>query len=255
MTPSLTVAYVFALVMMIIVPVLLMRLVCSKRGLPIRVPLIAGAFYLLNLAVNVPLVAYVWPLLFDRNTLQGIAVVAITYGVCEEVARWASFRFVPLMRAHRDESGALAAGLGHGGAESILLGLQFGAGVALVLLFPSRFGEAAIQQVTAPGALGYALAGLDRIPALAAHIALAFLIVMAFRRRRIFLPIAIAAHTLLDFLIFGLRLKAPGYWYEAVFFLTGAIALGFVAVMIKNRVIPPEPTSNEEPQQSAGTPI
>lgn len=251
MSPTLSVAYGFALFVMIVLPVLAMRLVCSRRGLPIRVPLIAGGFYLLNLAVNVPLVAYVWPLLFDRNTLGGIFVTALTYGVCEEVARWASFRFVPLMKAHRDESGALAAGLGHGGTESILFGLQFGAGVAMVLMFPSKFGAAAVQQVTAPGPLGYVLVGLDRLPALAGHIAFAFLIVMAFRKRRLFLPFAIVVHVLWDFAIFGLRLKVPGYWYEAVFFLTGAIALGFVAVLIKNRVIPPEPVTGDEPQQPA----
>ncbi|MBA3529987.1 MAG: YhfC family intramembrane metalloprotease [Propionibacteriaceae bacterium] len=248
MSTPFTLTFAFALFMMIALPVLLAFLVVRARRLPVRVPLVAAGFYFISLAITLPLTAFAWPLAFGRGSLLTLALTCLTWGVCEELARFASFRFVPVMQRHRDDSGALAAGLGHGGAESIIFGLQFGAGVALMTLFPQQLPAGAGQQALSGGPVSFVLLGLDRLPALAAHLAFAFLIVMAFRRGLKYLPIAIVAHTLLDFVVFSIQKYFGALWFEAVFGLLGAAALILVALLLRHQTIA---TQDEEPPPTA----
>ena len=98
-------------------------------------PLIAAAFYLLNLVVNVPLTVLVYPSL-GLAPVALTALTALTYGLCEEVARWLSFKVGPLVR-HRDGDGGVAAGLGHGGMESVLFAAPYAIGTVVALVNPS----------------------------------------------------------------------------------------------------------------------
>ncbi len=217
-----------ALILMIALPLTLIVVLTRRRGVPGRVSLVAAGFYLLNLAVNAPLTAFVWPKLFGTGSWSTLLATCLTYGVCEELARYASFRWVPVMRRHRDDSGAVAAGLGHGGAESILFGLQLGAAVLLVTLsgtVPAGMG--------APTPLEVLMAGVDRLPALAGQVAFAVLVVLAFRRSRWFLLVAIGVHGAVDFIVFGIQKAVPGYGFEIVFVLIGVAALLFVRTMLR----------------------
>ena len=237
MNTTFSLAFAFALVVMIVLPVLLALVVARTRRVPFRVVLVAAGFYLLNLAVNVPLTGFVWPLLLGRSSLLTLLLTCLTWGVCEELARYASFRFVRVMKENRTDSGALAAGLGHGGAESVLFGLQFAAGTVLVLLFPHQFPAGARAQIFANGPTGFILTGLDRIPALACQLAFAVLVVLAFRRGRRYLLLAIAAHTAVDVVVFGIQKYVQGFWFEAVFALLGGCSLVFVALVVRSGVL------------------
>lgn len=237
MTTTLSAAFAFALAVMIALPIVLAVLVVRKRRLPASIPLVAGGFYLLSLAVSVPLNGFLWPHLLGSSTLLTLLLTCITWGLCEELAQYASFRWVPVMRGHRDDAGALAAGLGHGGAESILFGLQLAAGVLTLVLAPQQLQPGAQQQIIAAGPLGLVMQGLDRLPAIAGHIAFAFLVVLAFRRGVRYLPIAIGVHIAVDFSVFTFQRYVSGYWFDLFFAVIGAVALGFVARIVKSRIL------------------
>ena len=74
------------LAVMIVLPVVLVTLWIRRRRVPVGVPLIAAAFYLLNLVVNVPLTVLVYPSL-GLAPVALTALTALTYGLCEEAAR------------------------------------------------------------------------------------------------------------------------------------------------------------------------
>lgn len=228
-------AAAFALTIMIGLPVVAAVLVVRRRRLPRSIPGWAALFYLLNLIVNVPLVAFVWPAVLGRGSWAALVATCLTYGVCEELARWCSFRFVPTLGRHRDESGALAAGLGHGGAESVLFGLQLAAGLVLATALPG------------PGTL--VLSGIDRIPALVTHVAFAFLVVLAFRVRRRFLFVAMLVHAGTDLLVFGIQRAVPGPFFEVVFDVVAVGALLFIATVTRRRLLAPEGSSGGRDEQ------
>lgn len=210
------------LAVMLVLPVLATAWWCRRRRVPASVPLIAGGFYLLNLAVNVPLTVLVYPAL-GLTPLVALGLTALTYGVCEELARWLSFR-VGALRRHRDADGGLAAGLGHGGTEAILFGLPYAIGTLGLLLAPASVPDAVRAQVSNTEAWLFIATGLDRLPAMAAQLVFALLIVLAYRDGVGFLAVAIVAHAGLDFLIFALRDHAPTWVFVGAWALTGVLA-------------------------------
>ncbi|MEV0084410.1 YhfC family glutamic-type intramembrane protease [Saccharopolyspora sp. NPDC050642] len=102
------------LVIMICGPIAAALWIRRRFAVPRRVFWIAAGFFLANLAVNVPLVVMVWPSLFGAGSWALLAATAMTYAVCEEIARYLSFRAGRSMRENRTAGGALAAGVGHG---------------------------------------------------------------------------------------------------------------------------------------------
>lgn len=226
-------AITIELALMLVLPVAAAIWWCRRRRVPASVPLIAAAFYLLNLVVNVPLTVVVYPRL-GLPPLAVLGLTALTYGVCEELFRWLSFR-VGSLRRHRDADGGIAAGLGHGGAESMMFGLPYLIGTATLLLAPANVPEAVRTQLGQADPWLFIGTGLDRLPAMAAHLVFALLIVLAYRSGRRFLAIAIVAHAALDFVIFGLRDNAPSWAFIGVWALTGILA-ATLAVMLWRRI-------------------
>ncbi len=90
---------------------------------------IAAGFYLINLVVQVPFL-FAWYYLFAKLQWISLALVTLTYAVSEETMRYLSFRVGRIMRTNCTTNGALMAGVGHGGAESIVFAL--GAAFTLV---------------------------------------------------------------------------------------------------------------------------
>ncbi len=221
------------LALMIVLPVVATAWWCRRRRVPASVPLIAAGFYLLNLAVNLPLTAVLYPSL-GLPPLLALGLTALTYGACEELARWLSFR-VGSLRRHRDADGGIAAGLGHGGTEAIMFGLPYAVGTLTLLLAPASIPEAARAQLAGADPWLFVGTGLDRLPAMAAHLVFALLIVLAYRSGVRFLAIAIIAHAALDFVVFALRDNAPTWVFIGAWALTGALA-ALLAVRLWRRI-------------------
>lgn len=211
------------LALMIVLPVVAAAWWCRRRRVPASVPLIAAGFYLLNLAVNLPLTAAVYPAL-GLPPVVTLGLTALTYGVCEELARWLSFR-VGSLRRHRDADGGIAAGLGHGGTEAIMFGLPYLVGTLTLLVAPASYPEAAREQLAGASPWLFIGTGLDRLPAMAAHLVFALLIVRAYRGGFRFVLLAIGAHAGLDFAIFALRDLAPAPVFVAAWATVGVAAL------------------------------
>lgn len=216
-------AIAIELTLMIGLPVALAVWWCRRTRVPWPAPLIAGAFYLLNLLVNVPLTAGLYPRLGLSPVLL-TALTALTYGVCEELARWLSFR-VGSLRRHRDGDGAIAAGIGHGGLESMLFGLSYAAGAIAALIAPDALPETTRAALVGADPWIFIGTGLDRLPALAGHLVFALLIVLAYRRGVRYLWLAIVAHAALDFTMFMVRDYAPTAVFIVVWALVGVASL------------------------------
>jgi len=188
-----------------------------------------------------------WPLVVYA------AELGLWAALCEELARYLVLRF--WLKRDRSWRSALMFGAGHGGAESVLLGLT--AAVGVINLFvarnvdPARLGAtpdqvAAVQaRVAAAFAVPvlYPLMGAyGRVTALAAHMFLAVLVMQVFLRRNIlWLVAAIFWHALTDSLTTYVQTIYAGTPYRV--FLTEAVItlLAVIGVILIFRLRQPEP--------------
>ena len=167
---------------------------------------------------------------------------ALTAGLCEEGGRWLAFRFL-IRPADRHWRTALMLGAGHGGLESIGIGLLAAAGligyVAITQLPPETFGgagpqiEEARKQFAAMQGWEPLLGAWERLGALALQVALAVLVLQSFTRGRRWWWYALGAHTLVDFSsVAVLRLAAKAWGLTASMLLTeGLVAVYALAAL------------------------
>jgi uncharacterized membrane protein YhfC len=160
---------------------------------------------------------------------------AFTAGLFEEGGRWLAFRFL-VRPAERTWRNALMLGAGHGGLESILIGLVALAGlaiyVAITLLPPEAFGSAASHIEGARKELadlsGWEplLGGWERFCTVFIHLGLTVLVLQAFRRGPVWWWLALGAHTLVDFTTVGFLREAQRAWgSHRALLLTEALVL------------------------------
>jgi len=237
---------------MLLFPVALAAAFHRRLGVRWRVFFIAAGFYLLNLAAQLPFV-------FAANAAFGkslpwvaLALTTLTYGVSEETLRYLSFRAGRTMRASRTANGALMAGAGHGGAESIIFGLGAAASTLTALLAPEAFkgsGVSAADILNAPYWI-FLAGGLSRVLAIAVHLAFATLIALAYRRSWAFYPLAILAHFAVDFSTFGAQMLTGSLpWTLAVFAGWAVLALALLLAVRRATLNSPaqEPRTTESP--------
>lgn len=225
--PSFSLAQILAitgeLALMMVLPSTLILLWCRRRSISLVVPATAAGFFLLNLVVNVPLTQLLYPRL-SENWMVLVALSALTYGVCEETARWLAFRTRPL-RARRDGNGAVAAGLGHGAAEAACLALPYLLGTLALVLAPAMVPAPARAATFGASPWLFLGTGLDRLPALAGHLVFSLLVVLAYQRGHRYLGLAILSHAALDFTMFTLQRVAPAAIWIPVWAAVGVAAL------------------------------
>ncbi len=169
------------------------------------------------------------------------AVAGMSAGVCEEGARYLVLRF--WRKEARSWAQGLAFGAGHGGIESILLGLSVLSGfvgmLVLSRLGPENLGlsgellEQTRQQMEAYWAIPWylpLLGGLERVFAITMHLAWTLLVLRAVVRRNLFwLALAVLAHALVDGLAVGLMRSGVSLpVIEGVVFLLGLGALALI---------------------------
>jgi len=138
---------------------------------------------------------------------------AFTAGLFEEGGRWLAIRFfVPA--ADRRWNTALMLGAGHGGLESIGVGLLVLVGLvnylAIVLIPAENLGapaaavEQARQQFASMQGWEPLLGAWERVGALAVQLGLSVMVMQAFLRGQRWWWYALAAHTVVDFTSVGL---------------------------------------------------
>lgn len=216
-----------------------------------KVFFIAIGFYLINLVVQIPFTAYLWPTLFGKMLWILLAFTTLTYGITEETMRYLSFRTGKTMRANRTANGALMAGVGHGGAESVLFALQAIMGILIALFMPQILKAQGLHTNDILGMPWWFFigSGLSRILAITAHMGFATLIVLAYRRSWLFYPLAIVAHFVVDFSTFGIQsLTKSLLWSLLVFVLWAVVALVLIVYVRRSGI-----AHNTAPEEQTGT--
>jgi len=130
-----------------------------------------------------------------RPAVMSAIVLGLTSGLCEESARWLTLRF--WRRGDRDAPSALMFGTGHGGVESVFVGLIAAATLASMFAMrdvdPRTIGVPAEQaglvgqQVAAFWALPWwspLLGAAERLMAITFHLSASSLVVLALVRRQ-----------------------------------------------------------------------
>ncbi len=171
----------------------------------------AGIFFLFAMVLesilhNVVLLATPLGAVLQSNIWLYGLYGGLAAGIFEETGRLVAFRF--LLKSHRSRITALGYGIGHGGCEAILLlSVTYLSNIALMAA--ARSGEALPQEAQAVAAQLAALpaatflwAGLERVSAIALHIALSVLVFTAVTRpgRRGLFFAAVALHAAMDFI-------------------------------------------------------
>src|SRR5690349_831292 len=169
-----------------------------------------------------------------------LVFAAFTAGLFEEGGRWLAFRFL-IPPAERQWRTALMLGAGHGGLESVCVGLVALAALAgylaVTLLPPDTFGgavpqvEQAREQFASMRGWEPLLGAWERLGALAIQVALTVLVLQAFLRGRRWWWYALGAHTLVDFTTVGLVALAGKAWGQQAAMLLAEGLVGVYAVL------------------------
>jgi len=187
-----------------------------------------------------------WPLV-------PLALVAgFSAGICEEGARWIVLTF--FLKRTRTWSTGLQYGAGHGGAEAIIFGLLAAFSLIQMIILRSLNLSAMNLPGTTPGQVQAAVAqfwatpwymavvaGLERLFAITAQIAMALLVVRSVARRQVgWLLAAIGFHAAIDFWAVWGAGTVGTLGVEAGVAIAAALAFGLILWL--------RPKSGEEPQ-------
>lgn len=146
------------------------------------------------------------------HPLLYILFLALTAAIFEETARLLFLR--PQRKSPFDLGIAVAFGLGHGGLEAIIIGLNS----AALLIAPLHL---------IPMDASIAMAGAERVSTIMIHVALSVLVYAAIMRRNAWPFItALALHAAVDALVFAPRyLPISGWAFEALLFIISVAML------------------------------
>jgi uncharacterized membrane protein YhfC len=261
----LTVLYPLNALLMMAMPIALAAWLARKTQATWKLVGIGAAMFIGSQVVHIPLNAGLTALFkaIQPSTQPqwwhipfNAVVLGLTAGLCEEIARYAGYRWlVRKARAYRD---ALMLGAGHGGAEAILLGGLVALGfVNMVILRDADLtgfgltGDLLVktqQQVAAYWAAPWYMAilgAVERLFALRIQVSLAVLVLQVFTRRDgRWLIVAIGYHLAVDALaVVGVSFKWPPVMIQAAL---APIALVSLLIILRLRprgepLVPPEP--------------
>jgi uncharacterized membrane protein YhfC len=179
-------------------------------------------------------------------------VLGLLAGLCEELARWAAYRFV--IRKARTWQAALMFGAGHGGIEALIVGLGvIGAFIAFNAMSPAQVdalpaaAQAQAQALRSPADLTALIGLVERAFALCIHLGLAVLVLQTFTRGSpLYLVAAIAWHALVD----GVSVYAAPTWgigvTESIVGVMALLSLGIVYAFRPGNALKSEPEKSHE---------
>ena len=242
--PAVTIIVLIAIALMTLLLPLGVMLFLSRRGGTWTAFLTgAGTFVLFALVLepilhNLVLRSAAGAVIQGNVLLYGL-YGGLAAGLFEETGRFLAFRFV--LKNHPARTDALSYGIGHGGIEAFLLvgltmlnnlalGLAYGSGAAL----PAEAAAAAETLIATPAAM-FLWSGLERLSAMALHLALSVLVYAAVRTKKWWLfPAAIGIHAAVDFAAVVSNARLPIAATEAVVLLLTALAALWAARIYKN---------------------
>lgn len=248
-SPWSTAAVGFTALFTILYPILLAVITRRRLGTSWRIfALGMGIFIIFQLATRIPVISVV-EALFGTQIRSSpwmfagwLVLLCVTAGLFEETGRYVGYRWM-MPRDAKTWPLAVMFGLGHGGIESILLVGVNNLLSFFVLLFypaaqrllPAEISGVLAQQVAALSAYPVwfpLLAAWERLWTLPVHVALAVVVLQAFRRANIrWLWLAVLLHAAVNLIAVGLPalVKLPGnggsLLSSALVFLIGICAV------------------------------
>ena len=230
---STTIACCMTLFVSLALPVLVLILFAAnyrKQGILSAWLLGAAGFFVTQVLIRLPILTALqnqsWFLSFSQKHLFGYAFsLAFTAGLFELAGRFAVAR---LMRKKLTCRRSLAAGLGHGGIEAmIIVGIAYINNLAYIAMINAGSFDTVVAQAAAAGMDGsqlelvrtqlvsmspalFLLAGFERILAMTGHLAMSMLVCygVAHGKTGICILICLGIHTLMD-LTAGISLVLP----------------------------------------------
>jgi len=187
--------------LMVVLPILFWRVATRRLRLGRHGWAVIGfgcLFFMLSQLLNTPLRLIALALGVGTGLAQ-IVVFALISGFGEELARYVAMRYVGQIREGLDRRVATVYGLGHGGFESVMLGLGVLATALLVSnggpnMSPALAAQAQVVADTPPYVFLFGV--LERLIAIALHVGLSLIVmraVVAGDRRLLLLAIALHA--------------------------------------------------------------
>ena len=203
--------------LMILMPIALGWIIAKKRGIKWGLFAIGGATFILSQIAHIPFNWVMFNSLSDE--LEGLSanisllivalLAGLSAGIFEEGARYLTYRY--WAKDARSWGSGMMLGAGHGGAESIILGILVALNVGFLWFFEAgRFTslvpeeqrpliyESIAQMIEQPW-YAMLLGAVERAFALSIHLALSLIVLQVFLRKQIrWLFAAVAWHALVD---------------------------------------------------------
>jgi uncharacterized membrane protein YhfC len=253
-------SYILNPLLMVALPVALGLFLARRLRLPWRLFFIGAATFILSQVVHIPLNLGL-DRLFDIGVLPkppeayqllaSAVLLGLTAGLCEEIARYAVYRW--WIKSARTWREGLMFGAGHGGIEAMITGVLAGLGVVNIVVLantdlstlPITPEQLKVIEQQMAAALSYPwyfplLGALERVFAMTFHLAAALMVLQVFRRRNLlWLLAAILWHTTLNAVaVYVLRAVsaaqgeiAGALWAEAALAVLALANLGIILAL------------------------
>lgn len=246
----LTAMFIIAILIEIGLPFFLAILLTRRFGTSWKLVGIGALIFIGSQVVHIPLLKLL-TYLFTSGTLPtpsaqyiplfNAVLLGLMAGLCEETARWVGFKL--LKQRGNSLEAALTLGVGHGGVESLIIGLVvlynfvlmalLRTGAVDINVFPAETGTALLAQARSFWEIAWHLplaGGVERISTMVLHVVLTVLVWRTIATRSlVFYGLAVALHTIVD----GMAVLMTSYSYttwsiEGVLLIIMAVNLGLL---------------------------
>jgi len=207
----LTAAYIISFLGMIVVPIVLWIYFTRKFALSWKLVLAGGLTFIASQVLHIPLVIGMGSFLQSASLLVNAVILGLLAGLFEETARYILYKFI--LKNTRSWKEGILVGLGHGGTESVLLGILAVVGLITMIGYrnvdlstipsiPADQLELARQQVEAYWSAPWYLALMgvvERIFAICLHMSLSVMVLYAIAYRKpVWFWLALLWHAFVD---------------------------------------------------------
>lgn len=253
-------ACIFTLMVSLVLPVVILIVFAAKnkkQGIVSAWLLGAAGFFVTQILIRLPILTALqsqsWFIAFSQNHLFGYAFsLAFTAGLFELAGRYGVAKILQKKLTYKR---ALAAGLGHGGIEAIILvGITYVNNLIYIFMVNSSAFDGLIAQTAAMGVdvsqlelirtqllstspVLFLLGGFERLLAMTAHLAMSVLVCYGAARKKTMpcVLLCLAIHTFID-LTAGISLLAgsvlsQGAAYAIIYLILLAVAVFSVYVV------------------------